>query len=115
MDRDGKFCPAFQEILKIEGIEPVLLPPQSPNLNAHIERFHRSLKEQCLVKLIFFGEDMLWKAVHEFLAHYHGERNHQGLANQIIQPGDEVGSTEGDVQCHERLGGMLRYYYRDAA
>ena len=45
MDRDGEFCPAFREILKSEGVEPVLLPPKSPNLNAHLERFHRSLKE----------------------------------------------------------------------
>jgi hypothetical protein len=81
--------------LKIEGIEPVLLPPQSPNLNAHLEGFRRSLKEQCLAKLISLGEDMLWKAVDEFLAHNHGERNHHGPGNQIIQPGDEVGNTKG--------------------
>ena len=115
MDRDGKFCLVFQEILKIEGLEPVLLPPQSPNLNAHMERFHRSLKEQCLAKLILFGEHSLRRATDSYVEHYHGERNHQGLANAIIQPSDEVGNTEGDVQCHERLGGMLRYYYRDAA
>ena len=115
MDRDGKFCPAFQKILKIEGIEPVLLPPQSPNLNAHLERFHRSLKEQCLAKLIFFGENSLRRATNSYLEHYHGERNHQGLGNQLIDPGEEVGQSQGEVQCRERLGGMLRYYYRDAA
>jgi putative transposase len=59
MDRDGKFCPAFREILKDEDIKPVQLPPRSPNLNAHLERFHRSLKEECLNRMIFFGEKSL--------------------------------------------------------
>ena len=58
---------------------------------------------------------MLSNAVRQFLTHYHTERNHQSLDNKIIQPGDEVGRHEGDVQSRERLGGMLRYYYREAA
>jgi transposase InsO family protein len=115
MDRDSKFCPAFQNILKNEGIEPVLLPPRSPNLNAHLERFHRSLKEECLERMIFFGENAVRQATTSYLNHYHTERNHQGLGNQIIQPGGEVGKAAGEVQCRERLGGILRYYYRDAA
>ena len=115
MDRDGKFCPAFREILKTDGVEPVLLPSKSPNLNAHLERFHRSIKEQCLRKMIFFGEQSLRRAVSNFLDHYRYERNHQGLDNRIITPGDEVGKATGEIQCRERLGGMLKYYYRDAA
>jgi len=116
MDRDGAFCPAFREILKNEGAEPVLLPPQSPNLNAHLERFHRSLKEECLERMIFFGETALRNAVREYVDHhYRRERNHQGLANKIIAPGDEVGTASGEVKCRERLGGLLRYYYREAA
>ena len=91
MDRDGKFSPAFQAILKTEGVEAVLLPPKSPNLNAHLERFHRSLKEECLERMIFFGEASLRKAVSAFLAHYHAERNHQGLENRLIVPGQESG------------------------
>ena len=59
--------------------------------------------------MIFFGENMLRNAVREYLVHYHEERNHQGLANKIIQPGDEVGSSDGQIECRERLGGMLRY------
>lgn len=78
MDRDGKFFPAFRAILKTEGVEAVLLPPRSPNLNAHLGRFHRSLKEECLDHMIFFGERSLRNAVREFLAHYRAERNHQG-------------------------------------
>jgi len=115
MDRDGKFSPAFQAILKTEGVDAVLLPAKSPNLNAHIERFMRSIKEACLERMIFFGENSLRNAIREFLAHYHHERNHQGMGNRILVPGDEVGRTFGDVECGERLGGLLRYYYRKAA
>ena len=75
----------------------------------------RSLKVECLNRMIFFGEKSLRTAVNEFLGHYHKERHHQGLDNRLIIAGDEVGRTIGKVRCHERLGGMLRYYYRDAA
>jgi putative transposase len=88
---------------------------KSPNLNAHQERFHRSLKEECLDRMIFFGEKSLRNAVREFLAHYHSERNHQGIGNQIIESGNEVGQAIGAIQCRERLGGMLKYYHRQAA
>jgi putative transposase len=115
MDRDGKFCPAFREILKNEDIKPVQLPPRSPNLNAHLERFHRSLKEECLDRMIFFGEKSLRDAVSAFLDHFHAERNHQGLDNRVIEPGEEVNRCDGEVLCRERLGGMLWYYYRKAA
>ena len=80
-----------------------------------MERFFRSLKEESLSRMIFFGEIMLRNAVRQFLAHYHTERNHQGLDNQLIEPGEDVGRTLGEVKCSERLGGLLRYYYRDAA
>ncbi len=115
MDRDGKFSPAFQEILKTESIEPVVLPAKNPNLNAQLERFHRSLKEECLDRMIFFGEAMLRNAVLQFLDHYHQERNHQGLDNRILMPGAEVGQMTGKFECRERFGGLLRYYYRAAA
>ena len=65
--------------------------------------------------MIFFGEKSLRNAVRQYLEHYHSERNHQSLENRIICPSDEVGRDEGEIQCRERLGGMLRYYYRDAA
>ena len=115
MDRDGKFSPAFKGILENEGVNPVPLPPKSPNLNAHLERFMRSIKEECLSRMVFFGEKMLRTAVGQFVDHYHGERNHQGLGNRIIEPGDEVGQENGEIKCRERLGGLLRYYFRDAA
>ena len=115
LDRDTKFTAEFQGILKQSGVEPVLLPPRSPNLNAHLERFMRSIKDESLSRLIFFGESSLRNAVRQFLEHYHAERNHQGLENRLIDPGEDVGRAGGEVQCRERLGGLLRYYYRDAA
>ena len=75
----------------------------------------RRMKSECLNKLIFFGEKSLSLALTEFTEHYHSERNHQGIGNNIISPGEEVGRTRGDIQCRDRLGGMLRYYRRDAA
>ena len=115
MDRDTKFTDAFRNILSYEGIECVRLPPKSPNLNSHLERFMRSVKEESLERMIFFGETMLRNAIREYLLHYHEERNHQGIANKIIQPGDEVGRCDGQIMSRERLGGLLRYYYRNAA
>ena len=115
MDRDKKYAASFRALLKGFDIEPVRLPPKSPNLNAHIERFLRSLKEECLDRLILFGEESLRNAVGEFLIHFHTERNHQGLHNRLIQPVAESGQSQGEIDCRTRLGGMLRYYYRKAA
>ena len=83
-------------------------------MNAHLERFFGSLKSECLHQLILFGEKAMRSAVQEYLAHYHSERNHQGLENKILDPGDEVGVAKGDIQCRERLGGLLHYYHRAA-
>ena len=65
--------------------------------------------------MIFFGEQSLRKAVSSFLEHFHRERNHQGLNNRLIEPGEEVGQRSGEIVSRERLGGLLRYYYRQAA
>ena len=84
------------------------------HLNAHAERFVLTIKESCLEQMILFGEDALRNALHEFVAHYHFERNHQGLSNRlIVAPTAEV-QTAGRVQCKQRLGGLLNYYHRAA-
>ena len=75
----------------------------------------RSLKDEALSRMIFFGENMLRRAVSSYLVHYHRHRNHQGLDNRLIHPGEEVGRVAGKIQCQKNLGGLLRYYYRDAA
>ena len=114
-DRDPLYTREFSSILAEAGIESVKLPPRSPNLNAHAERFVRTIKESCLEQMIFFGEDSLRKAIREFVEHYHAERNHQGLGNRLIIPLKAPVKTIGAVQSRERLGGMLNYYYREAA
>jgi putative transposase len=95
------------------GVRVVLTPIQGPNANAYAERFVRSIREECLDRLVLFGERRLLRALDEFVAHYHGERNHQGLSNELIVPGPRplVGRH---VRCRERLGGLLRYYRRAA-
>lgn len=114
-DRDPLFTAEFLSLLAGVGIESVKLPPQSPNLNAHAERFVRSIKEACLNRLILFGEQSLRTVIQSFMVHYHTERHHQGLANRLIQPEpSHVGNT-GTIQQRERLGGLLNYYYRVAA
>jgi len=115
IDRDRKYCDAFRDMLQDAGVEPLRLPPRSPNLNAWTERFVLSTKSECLNKMIFFGERSLNRAVREYLVHYHGERNHQGLDNRLIEPTNGVGRAAGGIECRDRLGGMLRYYYRQAA
>ena len=114
MDRDTKFCQSFRSILKQADVKSVVLPPRSPNLNSFMERFFLSLKTECLERMIFFGEGSLRNTTKQFLAHYHSERNHQGLGNQLIEPCIKVEPTDDAIDCRERLGGMLRYYHRAA-
>jgi hypothetical protein len=112
-DRDPLFTGEFLDASV--GVESVKLPPRSPNLNAYAERFVRSIKESCLDRTIFFGEGALRKGVHEFVLHYHGERNHQVLGNRLIVSDEGKAGRRRAVLRRERLGGMLNYYYRAAA
>jgi transposase InsO family protein len=114
-DRDPLFTAEFLKMIADAGVESVKLPPRSPNLNAHAERFVRSIKESCLERLIFFGEGSLRTAIQNYVAHHHGERNHQGLGNRLISPEPGHLGSSGEVQRRQRLGGMLNYYYRAAA
>ena len=114
-DRDTKFTQAFDTFLKDSGVDPLVLPPRSPNLNAHCERFVRSIKEEALDHLVMLGAQALSFAIHQYLAHYHTERNHQGLANQLIAREGSVGGQTGHVVRRERFGGLLSYYHREAA
>jgi putative transposase len=116
-DRDTKFCDSFRRVIKSSGVEPLRLPARSPNLNAYAVRRVKSVKDECLSKLIFFGESSLRPALHEYLVHYHGERNHQGKDNVLLFPvvSAHPCNAEGTVACRERLGGLLKYYHRYAA
>jgi transposase InsO family protein len=115
MDRDTKFTKGFRTLLRESGVKPIILPPRSPKMSAHLERFMRSIKTEALCRMIFFGESSLRKATTSYLEHYHQERNHQGLSNRIIEPSESVGQGSGLVKCYQRLGGILRYYERAAA
>jgi transposase InsO family protein len=114
-DRDPLYTKEFIGIVATSGIKPIKLPPRSPNLNAYAERFVRTIKESCLDQMIFFGEDMLRNAIREFVVHYHLERNHQGLENRLLVPLEITSMWTAVVQKRERLGGLLNYYYREAA
>ena len=113
-DRDPLFTAEFLNLLAEVGIESVKLPPRSPNLNAYAERFVRTIKESCLERMILFGEGSLRKVIREFVAHYHLERNHQGLGNRLITPAPFPSPCGGPIRRRQRLGGMLNYYHRAA-
>ena len=114
-DRDKKFCREFRETLAACGVECKPIPARSPNLNAHAERWVRSIKEECLSKLILFGEKSLQRVVSNFLEHYHQERNHQGKDNLLLFPVSvPEACSRGAISCRERLGGLLKYYSRAA-
>jgi hypothetical protein len=75
-----------QQLIDAAGVKRVSLPPRSPNLNAYAERWVHSVKEACLSRLILFGEASLQRALHEYVKHYHHERNHQGKEHVLLFP-----------------------------
>jgi putative transposase len=96
-------------------VEPLVLPPRSPNLNAYAERWVRSVKGECLSKVVLVGECSLRRALREYVEHFHAERNHQGKGNVLLFPRATNIRRERRVQCRERLGGLLHYYHQEAA
>jgi putative transposase len=118
-DRDSKFVPAFDEVLRAEGVEVKAVGPRAPNLNAYAERWVGSVKRECLDHFVVFGEEHLRYLVTEYVAWYNERRPHQGKDNRplsLVSPAEPVGGfAAGDVACEERLGGVLKHYYRRAA
>jgi putative transposase len=113
-DRDTKYTQSFRAIIVSGRVDPLVLPAR-PNLNAYAERWVRSVKEECLSKVILFGECSLRRALSEYVEHYHAERNHQGKDNVLLFSRYTSLRRAGQVQCRERLGGLLRYYHQEAA
>ena len=111
IDRDAKYSAQFRRVIRDSGIEVIRLPPMSPNLNAYAERFVRSIKDECLSRMIFVGQESLRRAVAEYMEHYHLERNHQGVANRLIVP-EAMEAKDGAIIRHARLGGTLNFYHR---
>jgi putative transposase len=114
LDRDPLYTAAFRRLLRGSGVKPLLLPARSPNLNAFAERFVESAKSECLERIVPLGEGHLRAAVRAFVEHYHEERPHQGLGNELIAPKTMSIGTD-PVKCRARLGGLLKFYYREAA
>jgi transposase InsO family protein len=112
-DRDPKWSNAVETFLSHKGVRIIRTPPRAPNCNAYAERSVRSIKEECLDRLILLGERHLRRALAEFVAHYLAERNHQGLENELIEPLDRSDGA-GPVRRRQRMRGMLNYYYRAA-
>jgi putative transposase len=115
-DRDTKFCAAFLDVLRSSGMRPLALPPRSPNWNAFAERWLGAIRQECLSKLILFGEASLNRALSQYIEHHHFERNHQGKDNLILFPSPEgpLCHKRRTVRCRDRLGGLLRFYSRAA-
>ncbi len=117
-DRDPLFTDEFRELLRGAGVKCLKLPAHSPNLNAYAERFVLSIKSECLTKIVLLGERHLRLAISEYVQHYHLERNHQGLKNQLLTTPLTAATPANDnspVARSERLGGLLNFYYRRAA
>jgi putative transposase len=115
-DRDMKFRSAFQATMDMAGVKRIVLPAQSPNLNAYAERWVRSVKEEGLSRLMLFGEASLRHTLHEHADHSHHERNHQGKGNILLFPSSSLyRGREGSIRYRERLGGLLKYYERKTA
>jgi putative transposase len=108
-DRDRKWSCAVLEFLEHEGARIIRTPFRAPNCNAYAERFVRSIKEECLDRAIPLGERHRRRTITEFVAHYHGERNHQGIGNELIQPPDRPVAHGRFVDVNE--SGMLNDYY----
>ena len=112
-DRDAKWSAPVRRLLEDSGIRVVQTPYQAPNANASAERFVRSIRDECLNRVIPFGERHLRRTLTEFVEHDHGERKHQGLGNDLIGRAPSPRRV-GGVRRHQRLGGLLNYYYRAA-
>jgi len=115
IDRDTKYSQQFRRMIQDSGTKVIRLPPMSPNRNAYAERFVRSIKDECLDRMIFIGQASLRRAVAEYVEHYHSERNHQGLENRLIRLPTTGFAKSGAVRRRPRLGGTLNFYYREAA
>ena len=99
--------------IKPPRLEPFQFPTKIGTLSSFAERWVRSAKDECLSKLILFGERSLRLALKHYVAHFYEERNHQGKGNLLLFPSvEQPNPAHGSVRCRERLGGLLKYYYR---
>jgi putative transposase len=117
LDRNGIYGSEFTRRVAGMGIAEKTIAPRSPWQNAHLERWNRSVEDECLSKLVLFGERSLRHVLSNYARHYHEERNHQGKENVILfpTPPDRIGSSTGKIQTRERLVGLLKFHHREVA
>lgn len=121
MDNDKNFTRQYQRIFRASGIQIQKIPPYSPNLNAYSERWIRSIREDCLERLIIYGPRMLKHAVRQYVTFYNSERPHQGIDQRKPSDWSQEGHFIGEksevnrpgIRVSRRLGGLLKYYYRE--
>ena len=111
----GAGARAFRRILAGGGVKTVRLPARSPNLNAFAERFVLSIESECLERMVPLGEEHLRRAISERVAHYHRERDHQGLGKALADGAQQSATGTGLIVRRERLGGLLHFYHRRTA
>jgi putative transposase len=118
LDLDTKFTEQFRSTICSEGIRVIRVGPRKPNCNAFAERWVQSIKQECLDHFLVFGEEHFRYLVISYTQHYNEERPHQSLGNVPLSEVSEptiLKFPTGKVKCKERLGGLLKHYYRDAA
>jgi transposase InsO family protein len=114
-DRDPLFTTKFRDTLKAGGIRRLKMPKWSPNLNAVAEAFVAGIRREVLNRMIFFGERHVRHVIEQYAEHYNTERPHQGMGNRRLTEPAEPPPAVGEVHCRERLGGLLKSYFRQAA
>ena len=115
IDRDTQYTDAFRKLVSGSRTEVIRMPPMSPDLNAFAERFVRTIKEECLNRMIFIGQASLRRAVSEYMTHCHEKRNHRRLDNRLTRQDPSLPADGGCVMRRARLGEMLNFYHTGAA
>jgi putative transposase len=120
IDRDARFTSSFDAVFAAEGAKVQRVGPASPNMSPHIERFYQSLRTECLDHFLVCGERHLHHLVTSPVAHYLEERPHQGVGNVPLPDAEQdapriLKFPTGEIKCRERLGGLLKHYFREAA
>jgi transposase InsO family protein len=117
-DRDAKFCRTFDDVFRAEGAEVLLTPVQTPNANAHAERWVRTVRAECLDWLLIVGREHLDRVLRVYMAHYNRHRPHRALELQPPDPSADsttlTAARPGQVRRHDLLGGLLHEYRRAA-
>ncbi len=112
--RDAKFLASFDTVLESEGLTIIQTPYRAPKANAFAERWIRSVREECLDRVLIVNECHLRRVLTEYIAYYNQRRPHQGIGQECPVP-SKRGQADGPVRCRDVLGGIIHDYFREAA